>query len=203
MNRVLFLIDGFNVYHALAKKYRQYLWLDYMAFASCFIQSNERIMDVLYFTAYTPWNPSKRNRHQNYVRALKKQNVKPIFGKYRKVDKNCRLCKRTYQTYEEKRTDVNIAIHLFSNAMNNNFDTAYLVTGDSDLIPAVDAVKLSFPRKKVGLIIPIGKRAEELKQACDFHMKMKEHHLRTSQLPDKIILDPKTGSTLQRPSTWT
>ena len=36
MNRVLFFIDGFNVYHALQEKpqYHKYKWLDYSALAN-------------------------------------------------------------------------------------------------------------------------------------------------------------------------
>jgi hypothetical protein len=44
------------------------------------------------------------------------------------------------------------------------------------LVPAVEAVKLLFPAKKVGVVIPINWRAALLKQVCDFHMKMKEKH---------------------------
>ncbi len=71
---------------------------------------------------------------------------------------------------------------------------------DSDLIPAIRAVKSTFPAKRIGLAIPIGRRAEELKQAVDFYMKLKEKHLATSQFEDEIIIDG--GVKLSRPSTW-
>ena len=65
-------------------------------------------------------------------------------------------------TFEEKRTDVNIAIHLFQNAVMDAYDKAVLVSGD--IIPAVQAVQKTFPQKNLSVVIPIGRRAEELKR---------------------------------------
>jgi hypothetical protein len=45
-------------------------------------------------------------------------------------------------------------------------------------LPVVEAIKLLFPAKRIGVIIPINGKAESLKQACDFHMKMKEKQKR-------------------------
>jgi uncharacterized LabA/DUF88 family protein len=204
MRRIIFFIDGFNVYHALQKvpHFRKYKWLNYSALAKVLVSPKDQIVDILYFTAYTDWDASKKARHRLLVQALRMQGIKVIFGKFKRRDKTCSLCGRTYKTFEEKRTDVNMAITLFQTAMNNEFDTAILITGDSDLVPAVEAVKLSFPAKQIGLVIPIGRSAEELKNVCDFHIKMKEKHLKTCQLPDAILLDPAKNITLQRPATW-
>ena len=108
-----------------------------------------------------------------------------------------------FNVYHALQKDVNIAIALFNAALRDDFDTAILVTGDSDLIPAVEAVKVAFPAKQIGLVIPIGRSAEELKNACDFHIKLKEKHLRTCQFPDEIVLDPIKNITLKRPPSWT
>ncbi|GAJ06134.1 unnamed protein product, partial [marine sediment metagenome] len=68
---------------------------------------------------------------------------------------------------EEERTDVNIAIYLFKLAIQDKFDKAYIISGDSDLIPSIEAVKILFPHKQIGVTIPIGRRAELLKQKCE------------------------------------
>ena len=204
MNRVSFFIDGFNVFHSLDcnKSYYKYKWLDYSALAKCFIKSTDTIADIYYFTAYAEWNQSKRARHQLLVRALTMRGVKIVFGKFKLRDKKCRHCHKIYQTFEEKQTDVNISIKLFQCAYDDTFDTGILVTGDSDIVPAIKAVKESFPAKRIGLVIPIGRSAEEMKNACDFHMKMKEKHLRNSQFPDSIVIDAAKNITLDRPATW-
>jgi uncharacterized LabA/DUF88 family protein len=127
-------------------------------------------------------------------------NVSVVFGAFRSVDKTCRICHKQYKTFEEKQTDVNIAIKLFQTAVNDSWDTAMLVSGDSDLIPAIKAVKSTFPSKQVGIVIPIGRRAEELKQSADFHMKLKEKHLSSCQFDDILEIDGNTK--LVRPASW-
>jgi len=49
-------------------------------------------------------------------------------------------------------------------------------------------------------VIPITRHAEELKAAADFHMRMKEKHLRTSQLPDTVAV--AGGRAVTRPESW-
>ena len=204
MKRILFFVDGFNVYHALddERKYHKYKWLDYSTLATRFVSKKGQIVGILYFTAYAHWNPAKMARHQLLVRALMAAGVKVVFGKFKSRDHECRLCNGTYSTFEEKQTDVNIAIKLFQSAINNDFDTAIIISGDSDLIPAIEAVKTTFPAKQIGLVVPIGRRAKELMSVCDFRIKMKEIHLKTSQFPDAIVLDPVKNIVLQRPPSW-
>ncbi len=142
------------------------------------------------------------DRHRLLITALNMKGIKVIFGKFKLRDKKCPRCKKPYKTHEEKQTDVNISVKLFQCAYNNTFDTAILITGDSDIVPAIRAIKESFPVKKIGVVIPIGRSSEEMKNVCDFHMKMKQKHLRDSQFPDKIIIDPENNLFLERPPTW-
>lgn len=202
MNRVIFLFDGFNLYHALQQHpaYHRYHWVDLSKLASCYVTKKDQIVDLLYFTAYVTWNPQKLTRQQTFVRALQTRQVTVIFGKFKHRDRRCPNCGKPYRTFEEKQTDVNMAIQLFEAALEDRFDTAILVSGDSDLVPSIQAVKSSFPAKRVGVVIPIGRHAEELKQLCDFHIRMKEKHLRDSQLPDELELGE--DHTLVRPPSW-
>ncbi|MCL2689747.1 MAG: NYN domain-containing protein, partial [Chitinispirillia bacterium] len=75
---------------------------------------------------------------------------KSIYGEFRKVTKCCRDCNSIYNTYEEKETDVNIAIKLYQQAYKNTYDVAIILSGDSDQIPAIRAIKRDFPTKKIG-----------------------------------------------------
>ncbi|MBU0503368.1 MAG: NYN domain-containing protein [Candidatus Omnitrophota bacterium] len=202
MNRCAFFADGFNIYHSLdaLPSYYKYKWLNLAKLAKTFIASSSEITSIFYFTTYITWDQRKLARHQIYVRALQSEGVQPVFGEFRRVDRVCKVCHRQYQTFEEKQTDVNIAIKLFETAVTDLWDTAIIISGDSDLIPALKAVKATFPTKKVGIIIPIARRAEELKQAADFHMKIKEKHLMSCQFEDMVIIDKNTK--LTRPITW-
>ncbi len=201
-NRIAFFIDGFNVYHALDYKsaYHKYKWLNLRKLAECFVLSRETIVGLFYFTAYTPWNLDKRKRHEIYIRALKSVNVEIVLGAFRPVERICNECHKKYRTFEEKCTDVNISVTLFKTAIDDIWDKAMIVSGDSDLIPAIEAVKAKFPEKQIVVIIPIGRRAELLKQITDGHMKIKQRHLKASQFPD--IISVTQNQQLNRPATW-
>lgn len=202
MDKVIFLIDGFNLYHAIAEdtRFRKYKWISLSSLAEKFITKSDKIKDIYYFTALATWSVDKVNRHKIFIKAQELNGIKVIYGEFRKKDKYCNICKRTYQTFEEKKTDVNIAINLFQLAIKDEYDKAIIISGDSDLIPSIEAVKSTFPAKKIGVIIPIGRRAELLKNTCDFYMKMKEKHLSASMLPDEM--DIGDGKKIIRPDYW-
>jgi len=202
MKRFSFFIDGFNLYHSIDDKpsYHKYKWLNIKKLAECFISKNQKIEQIYYFTALAEWAPKKVKRHKQLITILKLNDINVVYGKFRKIEKKCRLCKKTYQTYEEKQTDVNIAIQLFRSAIQDEYDTAMVMSGDSDLIPSIEAVKDTFPNKQVGVIIPIGRRAELLKQRSDFHMKIKEKHLKSSMFDETVKINENTHITC--PSKW-
>ncbi len=191
--RIIFLVDGFDLYHAIESMsssrpvFSSYKWLDLKSLCGKFTTGNQIIEGVFYFTALAPWSPAKRTRHEAYISALESTGVKTVYGDFRRVTRRCPRC-GDYETYEEKKTDVNIAIHLFKLASKNKYDKLILVTGDSDIIPSIPAVKDLYPAKKIGVAIPIGRRAEDLKSGCDFNFKIKEQHLASSMLPERITL---------------
>jgi uncharacterized LabA/DUF88 family protein len=202
MNRITFFIDGFNLYHALANNphYHKYKWLNLAKLATCYVTKKDKIQSIHYFTALATWSPSKIKKHKKYIKALELQKINIVYGEFRKKEKFCPLCKRTYTTFEEKQTDVNVALNLFELAIQDHYVTAIIISGDSDLIPSIQAVKSTFPTKQVGVVIPIGRRAELLKQICDFHIKMKEKHLRTSLFEKEIDLG--NNKKLICPAEW-
>lgn len=201
MNRILFLVDGFNLYHSLTvTQYRKYKWLNIRKLCESFVSKQSKIIAIKYFTAYAPWRPDSYKRHQIYVNALKSVGINIVWGKFRHKDKRCPMCKQIFIAHEEKRTDVNIAITLLLNAMHDEFDTAMIISADSDLIPAIETVKTNFPNKRIGIIVPLGRKAKELKEISDFHMKIKEKHLNSCQFDDIISIGPNMQ--LHRPSVW-
>jgi len=54
---------------------------------------------------------------------------------------------RSFNIPEEKKNDVNIAVHMIKDAIYDKCDRFIVVSGDSDLVPAVKAVKLITPRR--------------------------------------------------------
>jgi uncharacterized LabA/DUF88 family protein len=126
--------------------------------------------------------------------------VIPIYGQFRKATKFCHACKRLYETFEEKETDVNIAIQLYEQAIANTYDTAIIISRDSDLAPVIRAIKKNFPQKRVGVLIPFGGRADVLKNEAHFYHKITKKHLFASLLPDPLTL--ADGSNIYCPTSW-
>jgi uncharacterized LabA/DUF88 family protein len=209
MARVIVFIDGFNVYHALEGErgsrhcgaYRKYKWLDYAALARCYVGGKDEIRKVYLFTALATWNPDKVNRHQQYLYVLRRRGVEVVLGKFKRKNRFCLLCRKEYRTYEEKLTDVNIAVQMFKGAMLDEYDRAILISGDTDIIPAIRTIHEVFPGKEIGVVIPMDAMSEDLRRECDFHFQMKEDHLARSQLPDEI--PDAIHGTIRRPPSWT
>lgn len=202
MKKVIFFIDGFNLYHSIEDNptYHKYKWLDLQALCSRFTNKNEQIVNIMYFTALAHWNPGKVARHLNYIRALENVGISIVLGKFKPKTKTCPRCNSAYGTHEEKQTDINIAIHLFKFAIDNEYEKAFLISGDSDLVPAINEVKKRFPAKEIMAIFPINRKSKEIKSACGSGAKMSEFHLSISLFPDPYTL--KDGTILYCPSTW-
>jgi uncharacterized LabA/DUF88 family protein len=208
MAKIAFFIDGFNLYHALDychaipehHRYRKYKWLNLRKLASLFVGRLDTLGEVFYFTALATWMPDKVARHKLFIRAQESEGVTIVYGEFKRKDKRCFVCRKQYSTFEEKQTDVNIAIHLLQLAVQDRYDRAVIVSGDTDLIPAIKAVRVTFPNKQIGIMIPIGGSSEDLKKHADFSFKMKEHQLASSRFPNSIILPDAT--TLECPLNW-
>ena len=193
MNKTIFFIDGFNLYHAIRanKSLSRYKWLDLKKLCHCFIKDKNDIKSIYYFTAFATWSPSKVKKHTTFIRVQEYNGIHVVYGEFRKKTRYCTSCKKQINTFEEKETDVNIAISLFEFAYKDLYDTAIIISGDSDLVPAIKTVQRNFPSKKFGILIPPGRRAELLKKETDFHKKIKMKHLIFSRLPDQISIDDK------------
>ena len=200
MSRYCIYVDGFNVYYALQEQpYRKYKWLNYRKLAESVIGKNDHIAGIFYFTAIVRWKQDNAFRHKNYIKALRWARVDTVAGRFLEKRVRCHLCGRFYKTHEEKRTDVNIALKMLGDAIDDLYDKALVLSADSDLIPAIQAVHKYAPEKKVGIMFPIGRNNNDLKREADFRIKMPQSLLRACQFPEKI----RIGNTvIQRPVSW-
>ncbi len=100
----------------------------------------------------------------------------------------------------EKMTDVNIAVELLSDAVQDAFDTALLISADSDLTPVILKVRALFPGKRVIAAFPPGRFSQSLALAAHGYFVIGRAKLAASQLPDRI--EQEDGSALVRPDGW-
>ncbi len=97
-------------------------------------------------------------------------------------------------------TDVNIATHLLLDAFDDRFDTAIVISGDSDLSPPIRAVLSRFPAKRVVVAFPPKRHSAQLSQTASAYLTIGEGKLKQSQLPDQVALPG--GHTVLRPAKW-
>lgn len=212
MAKTLGFIDGFNLYHAIIQKdpqgnrpYEKYKWLDYWKLVECFLGANDSLVGVYYFTAYVSWptpkGRQKKKRHQLLVSVLKDRGIRVVLGRFRPVWKRCRgTCKELYQTYEEKRTDVNIALAMLELANQGAYEKAVLISADSDLVPVLEAVRRVDPSIHIRVVAPVNRTAQALFQKADSKRRMRPSHLKKCLLPPAVTLS--NGVVVQCPPQW-
>jgi uncharacterized LabA/DUF88 family protein len=215
--RAYALIDGFNLYHALDKfqggtteeeqaKFQRYKWLCLKSLMGRLIDPEAEVLEkVIFFTSYPYWNEEKRRNHQTYVTALKYTGVEYVLGEFKENWIPCRAtCKETFDKPVEKQTDVNIAISMIELA--EEFDVLYLITADSDQVPAIRLLKKLHRNKTVYVVAPIGRNSNELARAAGGKLNrkiMKEDDLRDSQLPNPFEKEVDGKKIfLVRPANW-
>ena len=145
--RVNFYIDGFNFYHRLLGLLDaagiDYRWLDYRKLCASLLKPNEVLGEVFFFTAiprhFIKSDPEKIRRHKTVLSALKSRGVRVVEGVFRRKI--------------EKMTDVAIASQMLADAYEDKFDICFLLSADSDFVPAIRAVRRR-ANKTVGLITP-------------------------------------------------
>lgn len=202
-DRLIVYVDGFNLYHGLRNEsHREHLWLDVVALAKE-LRPRSQIVRVYYFTAPVLDDPDARSRQAHYIHAMQARNprtLEVVMGRYQRKEKNCVSCGASYTSYEEKETDVNIAVRLVADAARGLMDTALIISADSDMAPAVRMVQAIAPQLTVIAAFPPRRRSFELMHLMprSFHIGMNK--VRRSQMPDHFSAE---GSHFTRPSQWT
>ncbi|GII23649.1 NYN domain-containing protein [Planosporangium mesophilum] len=208
MASVIAYVDGFNLYHGLRERYQhRYLWLDLAKLVGR-LRPNDTIIAVRYFTAAVRNDPAAEARQHTYLEALKAHcgnSIEVILGRYQAKSRSCRSCGAVWTSYEEKETDVNIAVSLVADAASAAADIALIVSADSDLCPAVRKARTvaAMTGSKMGMIaaFPPRRNSNELRSLIPASFQLAHADIRNSLLPDTVI-DAATGRAHQRPAKW-
>ena len=203
MIRVAAYIDGYNVYHALCRFGQNHLkWVDLWKLCDVFVPNKSaELTAVHYFSAYADWLGPQMKRHQAYVAALETTGVSIHMANFKKKDRKCPDCGHRYVGHEEKETDVKLALALLDHARTDEFDRAFIVSRDSDLVPAAQLMKSAFPDKELTIVAPphLG-HSTEMISICDHKAKIQRKHVEQCLLPEKIAC--ADGSEIIRPTNY-
>lgn len=201
MQRVSFYIDGYNFYRGLRdKKWQRFYWLDMVIFCSQFLKSHQQLVEVNYFTAI----PKDKRKQERFDCFLTANRLNPKFtlllGKF--MEKTIPVGEKLIRTYEEKQTDVHIAVKMIRDVVLDKCDCSILVSADSDLTPPIDFLHEYKPSHRVYVYFPPNRFSYDLKQRGNAVVHLQNHPMKFSAalLPDSI--DLPNGHTINRPAKW-
>lgn len=218
-------IDGYNLYYG-ALRGSPYKWLDIVQLFTKLTKERSPDADIIavkLFTApvrirFANHGEASQKSQRDYYKALEQLYPKfsiilgyfnPTEGWYPRyqtpVDRSDTI--RAWNL-EEKQTDVNIALHLYRDVAKGDTEQCVLVSNDSDLIPALEAIREDFPNAKIGSIIPIIKKDQGLERQPNkgilkhsdwVRSYINEQELKDYQLPEMI---PTKKKALFKPKYW-
>jgi uncharacterized LabA/DUF88 family protein len=171
MKRVSIFIDGNNFYFGLRKLYGKNKSLkdfDFQSFAN-FLAREGKVVGIYYYNAQLDreFNSKKFKSQKEFFTKLK---AIPNFNLVL-----CKLLKRNItgtnkHYYIIKEDDIHMAVDMVDSAADNTFDTAVLVSGDGDFLPAVRSVKRR--NKKIQNVYFKGSSSRSLKNHCDKSLEL-------------------------------
>jgi uncharacterized LabA/DUF88 family protein len=134
--RIAILVDGSNLYHYLRElKLTGLAELDYKAFAQ-FLARGRVVTSATYYIGKVRSHgdvkgEELRRWQQKLVARLQNMGWNVEYGHMME----------NRGVFQEKGVDVHIAVDLLTGAYDDRYDTAVLVSSDTDLIPAVHGVR--------------------------------------------------------------
>ncbi len=174
--RISIFIDGNNFYFGLKKIYGDYfkaMKFNFEEFCK-FIANKREIINIFYYNA--PLDITKD------IEKYKLQ--QKFFDKISRIPKFnlilCKMVKRRIRGTNEfyyvlKEDDIHMAVDLVKGAFKNFYDTAILISGDGDFVPAVKVAREE--GKKVENIYFKRSASTNLKQNCDESMMLNKNVL--------------------------
>ncbi|MFH1359365.1 MAG: NYN domain-containing protein [archaeon] len=142
MEKVILFIDGSNFYYGLKSIYEDSKELSYFNFKKFgdFLAGKRKLIRVLYYNAPLDYSEDKKKyaKQQRFFEKVKNtEKVKLILSRLQK-----RKIKGTSKFYYViKGDDIHIAVDMVKGAYEDSFDTAILVSGDGDFVPAINIVQ--------------------------------------------------------------
>jgi len=212
--RTICYIDGFNLYYGLKDAgLDRCKWLDIRGLALSLVRKPFVLHYTKYFTARIrgphPKDPpakgaareASRVRQTIYLEALSTLPRTAIYeGHFLLKRDHCRVCNADFLRPEEKKTDVQIATQLVTDAFLNRFDSAVIVSGDTDLVPPIQSVREHFPQKKIVVAFPPERHNVALEVVANAWMDIWKKTIARCQLPDPVT--KSDGVALHCPAEW-
>ncbi|HBS85802.1 MAG: hypothetical protein A2W91_13125 [Bacteroidetes bacterium GWF2_38_335] len=202
MKNVIVYVDGFNLYFGLKSKgWKKYYWTDLVRLSNNLLKSDQKLIKTKYFTSFVSSPPDKSKRQKTYIEALESlDDIEIFYGKYQSNNIICPNCKYKMIKPNEKMTDVNIAVEILKDAFENRFETALLISADSDLAAPIKTIRNLFANKQVILAFPPDRFSFELTKFANGYFTIGKHNLKKILFPEEV--KKRDGFVLKMPERW-
>lgn len=215
-------VDGYNFYHGCLK-HTQHKWLDLQGLLSSLLRGQspgDELLAVKFFTSGIKAKLARLGEQsaiaqRTYHRALLATDVQIIEGRFtatpepapihvegQPVDRN-----KTVRVWRpnEKQTDVKLALEMYRDALAGRCEQVVLCSNDSDLAPALSAIREDCANIRIGLVLPRPPELETRKSAtlealADWTRHyIRREELQAHQFPDRVPTKKKPAI---KPSHW-
>jgi len=228
--RTAFFVDGYNLFYGLLAD-TPYKWLNLRSLLTHILHienPHSAIASVDYFTSSVKPLLATRGRlskeaQDTYIRALKTTDIRVHYGHHqlepakapRFIDRKTKASREDkvdIWKLEEKETDVHIAVSMYRTVARQMTSFAHgyveqlvLVSSDTDMTPALKAIREDFPEITVGVILP---HRAELNRPSPGSLKQYAHWMRrvvtgdelqSHQFPNRV---PTRKAPAVKPDYW-
>ncbi len=164
--RVAIFIDGSNLYHNL-RRYK--IQANFESLIQT-LENRREIVKIYYYTAllHRDFDENKYNKHKKflqYLAQIPKMNI--VLCDLKKV-----ISHDGSINFTIKGDDVYLATDLISQAYENSYDIAIIVSGDEDFIPAIKVVQKR-GKKVINAFFPKSS-SYSLRMCCDGSINIKK-----------------------------
>lgn len=216
--RVFFYVDGFNLYYRRLELNPSLKWLCLRTLASVCIFPTDEVVKIKYFTAKVdPRFPgsAKQIRQTTYWDALRNNGVEIIEGVLEPRDRQCKSLQcdlaynkkpeSKYSTMAEKMTDVNLALHVYRDFIEQKPDIVCVLSADLDILPVLKMIRDKKEKVMLQVILPTQDEGLFYSRLLFYEQvailkKLSDTHLKKSQFPEQVQIS--AGVFRNRPTAW-
>jgi len=180
--RVVVFIDGGNLYSGVKEglHLQKSVKVDGLAEK---LAAGRPLVRIYYYTTPSPRPDSPKGKaHQRFLDKLGWIDYLQVrLGRLvpREVQIDCQKCgeKQTFRSHIQKGVDTRIVVDMVTMAVRDSYDTAILVSGDSDLAEAVNFIREHTNKQVENACVPGKGWARTLREAADKRISLTKEYL--------------------------
>jgi hypothetical protein len=167
-----------------------------------------------------PRKPDVVRRHRTFLAALESTGVTVNLAKFKRKERVVTLAESrvqfqpirrwwhlplrsvrvSFETHEEKETDVAIACKLLEVLHRGQCDAVVLLTGDTDIAPAIRTARALYPKQEIIVAFPFQRYNKELANLVARSVKLSVQLYEAHQFPVTVM--SAKGKPIVKPKTW-